>query len=147
MMHAISEELLCSQGNLTLSKFESSKMSHKGQYQTCPICWCGDQPHKGTASYRQYLRSHCFHKAAWPWASFKVQKGHTKVNIKLIWDYDVEYTTIKLQLDTEELLHSQGPSGCCLSTGPVIDRQPPASQRQYPSSLRGWGVKIYIEDT
>ncbi len=30
-MHATTEELLCSHGNLTLSKFEISKMLHKGQ--------------------------------------------------------------------------------------------------------------------
>ncbi len=33
------------------------------------------------------------------WGSLKVQNGHTKVNIKLIQDFDVENTTIKLQLD------------------------------------------------
>ncbi len=50
--------------------------------------------------YWQFLQSYRFHKAAWPWASVKVQKSHTKINIKLVQDFDVENTTIKLQLDT-----------------------------------------------
>ncbi len=53
--------------------------------------------------YWQFLQSYRFHKAAWPWASLKVQKGHTKINIELIRDLDVENTTIKLQLDTGNL--------------------------------------------
>ncbi len=60
-------------------------------------------PHKVTASCKQYLRSYCIHKGAWPWASLKVQKDHTKINIKLIRDFDVENTTIKLQLATSNL--------------------------------------------
>ncbi len=32
-------QLSCSQDNLTLSKFESSKRSHKGQYRTFPRFW------------------------------------------------------------------------------------------------------------
>ncbi len=53
--------------------------------------------------YWQFLQSYRFHKAAWPWATLKVQKGHTKINIELIRDFDVENTTIKLQLDTGNL--------------------------------------------
>ncbi len=47
----------------------------------------------------QLLQSYYVHKATWLWAILKVQKGHTKVNIELIQDFDVENTTIKLQLD------------------------------------------------
>ncbi len=54
MIHVIAEELTCSQGKLTLSKFESSKC-------------------------------------------------HTKVNINLVQDFDVENIAIKLQLDTGNL--------------------------------------------
>ncbi len=90
MMHAIPEELLCLQGKLTLSKFKSSKRSHKSQYQTPLICWYDEHPHKVTESYKQYLRSYHVHKAAWPQASLKVQKGHTKINIKLGWNFDEE---------------------------------------------------------
>ncbi len=68
-----------------------------------PICWCEEHPHKVTALYKQYLRSYRVHKAAWPWASLKVQKCHTKINIELIRDFDVENTTIMLQLDTGNL--------------------------------------------
>ncbi len=77
MLHAIPEEL-CSQGYLTLSKFDSSKRLHKGLYHTHSIYWCGEHPHNVTASYRQYLRSYCIHKVAWAWGSLKVQKSHTK---------------------------------------------------------------------
>ncbi len=48
----------------------------------------------------QFLRSYCVHKATWPCTSLKVPKGHTKVNIKLIWYVDVENIPIKLQHHT-----------------------------------------------
>ncbi len=41
------------------------------------------------------------------WSRLKVQKGHTKVNIKLIQDFDVKKITVNLE-NTEELSHSQG---------------------------------------
>ncbi len=44
--------------------------------------------------------SYCFHKTAWPWASLKGQKSHTKANVKLIRDFYVENIHIKLQYDT-----------------------------------------------
>ncbi len=40
------------------------------------------------------------HKAIWTWASLKFQKGHTKVNIKLVWDTNEEKIPTKLQHDT-----------------------------------------------
>ncbi len=52
--------------------------------------------------YWQFLQSYRVHNAAWHWASLKVQKGHTKINIELIRDIDVE-NTIKLHLDTGNL--------------------------------------------
>ncbi len=51
----------------------------------------------------QFLQSYRVHKAAWPWASLKVQKGHTKVNVKLVRDFYVENIHIKLQHDTGDL--------------------------------------------
>ncbi len=62
MMHAIAEELTCSQGNVTLSKFESSKRSHKGQYQTSPRFSCREHPYKVTTLYRQSMKSYHVHK-------------------------------------------------------------------------------------
>ncbi len=44
--------------------------------------------------------SYYIHKATWPWASFKVQNGHTKVNDKLIWDFEGNNLPIKVQNDT-----------------------------------------------
>ncbi len=79
-----------------------SKRSAKGQHQTCQRFWCGEYLCKIMKRYWQFLQSYRFHKAAWPWASLKVQKGHTKINIELIHDFDVE-NTIKLQLDTGNL--------------------------------------------
>ncbi len=52
MMHAIPEELLYSQGNLTLHKFEISKRLQTSQYRTHPICWCEEHPHRVTALYK-----------------------------------------------------------------------------------------------
>ncbi len=42
-------------------------------------------------------------KATWPWVSLRVQKGHTKVNITLLVDFDVENIPIKLSDDTGNL--------------------------------------------
>ncbi len=36
------------------------------------------------------MQIYCVHKAAWHWASLKVQKGHTKVNVELVRDFYVE---------------------------------------------------------
>ncbi len=44
----------------------------------------------------QVLQSYRVHKASWPWASSKVQKGHTKVSVELVQDFDVENIPIKL---------------------------------------------------
>ncbi len=52
--------------------------------------------------YWQFLQSYRYHKAAWPWASLKVQKGHTKVNVELVWDFYVENIHVKLH-DTGNL--------------------------------------------
>ncbi len=38
--------------------------------------------------------------AIWTWPSSKGQKGQTKVNIKIIRDFDVENISVKLQNDT-----------------------------------------------
>ncbi len=48
----------------------------------------------------QFLRSYRVHKATWPWASFKVKKEHTNVNIELVQDVDVENIPITLQHHT-----------------------------------------------
>ncbi len=40
----------------------------------------------------QFLQSYRVRKAAW--ATLKVQKDHTKINIELIWYFDVENTII-----------------------------------------------------
>ncbi len=45
----------------------------------------------------QFLRSYCVHKATWPWASLKVQKGHKKVIIERIQYVDVKNISIKLK--------------------------------------------------
>ncbi len=50
----------------------------------------------------QFL-SYRIHKAAWPGGGLKLQQGHAKVNIELIQSFDVENTTIKLQLDTTNI--------------------------------------------
>ncbi len=36
----------------------------------------------------------------WTWPSSKGQKGQTKVNIELVWDFDVENISVKLRNDT-----------------------------------------------
>ncbi len=72
---------------------EQTSKSNSSNILICKVTtWC-----------MKLLRSWRVHKATWPWASLKVQKGHIKVNIELIQDVYVENTTIKLQLDTGNL--------------------------------------------
>ncbi len=88
MMHAIAEELTCSQGNLTLSNLESSKRSHKGQHRTCLRFWCAEYYYQVTTWYRQFMKSYHIHRVLPDAACLKVYKGHTKVKIKLGWNSD-----------------------------------------------------------
>ncbi len=44
----------------------------------------------------QLLKSYHIHKATWPWASLNVQKDDTKVNVKHVWDIDMENIRIKV---------------------------------------------------
>ncbi len=71
----------------------------------------------------------------------KVQKCHTKVNVEHVQDFYVENIHVKLEHDTGNLRR-------------VITftrfRTPPAhppvgAQATIPSSLRGWGVKMFLE--
>ncbi len=80
--------------------FQKSKRSAKGQHRICPRFWCGKYLCKVTKWCMQFLRSYCVHKATWPWASLKVQKGYTKVIIELFQYADVKITPIKLEHHT-----------------------------------------------
>ncbi len=67
--------------------------------------------------YWQFLQIYRFHKAACPWASLKVQKGHTKINIEfiVIFMWRILLSSYNLiQAIYEELLRSQGPPRCCV---------------------------------
>ncbi len=119
-MHGIQEGLSCSKANLIVHKFERSKWL-KGQngHTKVNIELVQYVDVKNIIIHAILRSSFWVHKAAWPWGSLKVLKGLTKVNIELVQDFHVDYTIIKLQLDKaiyEELLHSQGPSGCRLPT-------------------------------
>ncbi len=89
--------------HLNMTYFKRSKRSDKGQYRTHPRFWCGEYLCKIIKWYMQFLQSCRVHKAAWRLASLKVQKGHTKVNVELIWDFYVENIYVKLQHDTGNL--------------------------------------------
>ncbi len=83
----------------------------------------------------QLLRTYHVHKTIWPWASLKIHKGHTKVNVKLIRDFDVDHITINLQHDKPiYCVHRVPDAARHLSTYPPM-------QQHYPSSLRGLSVK------
>ncbi len=59
----------------------------------------------------QLLRTYHVHETTLPWASLKIHKGHTKVNVKLVQYFDVKNIPINLQhvkAIYEQLLHSQG---------------------------------------
>ncbi len=104
MVQVSSDALSYSQGaaiwTLPCSKV---KRSEKGQHRSCPRFWCGEYLCKITKGYWQFLQSYRVHNAAWPWASLKVRKGHTKFNVKLIQDFYVENIHVKLQHDTRNL--------------------------------------------
>lgn len=80
----------------------------------------------------QFLRSYFIHKAAWPWTNLKVPKGHTRsMSISseiLMWKTSLKFNMI--QAIYKELSHSQDAARHCL-----------LRQWQYPSNLRGGGVK------
>ncbi len=78
------------------------------QRSTSNFRWNSDEENittcKVTTWCRQILRHHHIHKelhhaAIWLWPNSKGQKGQTKVNIKLVQDYDVENISVKLQHD------------------------------------------------
>ncbi len=86
-----------------MTYFKRSKRSDKGQHRSRQRFWCGEYLCKITKRYRQFLQSYSVHKEAWPWASLKVRKGHTKFNVALIRDFYVENIHVKLQHDTGNL--------------------------------------------
>ncbi len=89
--------------HLNMTHFKRSKRSDKGQHRTRPRFWCGEYLCKITNCYKQFLQSYHVHKAAWYWASLKVQKDHTKVNVEFFRDFYVENIHVKLQHDTGNL--------------------------------------------
>ncbi len=118
--------------------FKMSIRLDKGQHRNCLRFWCWEYLCNVTTWCMQLLRTYHVHKTTWLWASLKVHKGHTKVNVKLIRDFDVENISINLQHDKaiyEMLSCSQG----CRHFPPLVTCPP--RQWQYPSSLRVWGVK------
>ncbi len=105
MIQANFDALSYSQGaarcwHLNMTSF---KRSDKRQHQTRPRFWCGEYLCKITKRYWQFLQSYHVHKAAWHWASLKVLKRHTKVNVEPVRDNYVENIQIKLQHDTSNL--------------------------------------------
>ncbi len=77
--------------------------------------WCGkEHPCKVTTWCMQFLRSYPIHKAAWPWVSLKVQRGHTKI----ILHFDVEYISTKIH-DAGNLWRVITFTKCCRTTSHV----------------------------
>ncbi len=79
MMQANSDALSYSQRDarccpLNMTLFKRSKRSDKGHHWTCLRFWCGEYLCKITKRYWQFLQSYHVQKAAWLWASLKVQK-------------------------------------------------------------------------
>ncbi len=103
-MQANPEESSRLQSSLTLSYTESSKRLQRDQHKTWLKFWCEKNTCKATTWYMQFLRSYCIHKSfIWFRIILKVWKGHTKINIEPVQDFDVQNTTNKLQLDTGNL--------------------------------------------
>ncbi len=105
-----------SQGPPRCCLLESLKRSHKGQDQTWLKFWWVEhhslysynmiQANSDALSYSQGAGNSCrvivFTRQLDLELVWKFKK-FTKINIKLIWDFDVENTAIKLQLDTGNL--------------------------------------------
>ncbi len=70
-----------------------------GQNQICLWFWCGKHTCKNY-NMKQVTLEELSHS---PWAGWKVQKGHTKVNIEYGWEVDVEYIRAQLKHDTSNL--------------------------------------------
>ncbi len=110
---------------------QNVRKSNKCQHPPCPRFWFGKYLCKVTTWCIQLLRTYRVHKTTWPWASLKVHKGHMKVNVKFICDFDVDNITINLQHDkTIYWVHRVPDAAHHLSACTP-------SQWQYPSSLRG----------
>ncbi len=121
--------------HLNITYFKRLKRSNKGQHRTHPRFWCGEYLCKITKWCRQFLQSYRVHEEAWPWASLKIQKGHTKVNVELVRDFYIENICVKLQHDTGNLWRvivftkfQKPPAARC---------PPPAQATTIPFSLRG----------
>ncbi len=98
MMQANSDALSYSQEAARCYHLNTTyfKRSDKGQHRTPLRFWYREYLWKITKWYRQFLQSYRVHKTARSWASLKVQKGHTKVNVELVWDFYVENIHVKL---------------------------------------------------
>ncbi len=103
----LSVELTCSQGNLTLNKFESSKKSHKGQHRTHPRFWCGDY-------YCQVITWYGNPSRRWPIESLNwSHKGQHQTCWKFWWVEDHSlYSYNMMQANSETISDSQGPARC-----------------------------------
>ncbi len=71
------------------SKGQRSKLNSSETLLLRTSTWC-----------MQLLTSYHIPKAAWPWASLKVQKGHTTVRFTLDQEFDVENIPRGLQQNT-----------------------------------------------
>ncbi len=99
-----------------------------------PRFWNRDNFCKVTR-WLQFLSCYCIHWVGWPWVVLKVQIGHTKVNIELIQDFDMDkyqVTTWYMQFAKSSNVHKIPDAG----------HHPP--RQQYPSTLRGWRVEMAV---
>ncbi len=147
MMQTHSEALSYSQGaarccHLNMPYFKRWKRLDKGQHQTRLRFLCGEYPWKITKRYRQFLKSYSVQKAAWPWASLKVWKGHTKVNVELVRDFYVENIHVKLQHDTGNLRTVIAFTR--FRTLPTTRWPPPAQATTIPFTQRGLRSKKVV---
>ncbi len=73
------------------------------------------------------MRTYHVHKTTLPWVSLKIHKGHTKVNVKLVQDFDIENIPINLQhYIYEQLSHSQDAARHLSAHPPRQQQYPPA---------------------
>ncbi len=63
---------------------------HRVQHWTLAKYWCGELSCRVLKGSKHSLKGYHANNISWTWPSLKGHKGNRKVNIKIIWDIDVE---------------------------------------------------------
>ena len=82
-----------------LTYFTRSQGSYKGQYRTHPRFWYQKHLCEIWKQSGYFFMSYRVHKQSWPWPICQGHRGHTRVNIELVRDFDPRKTSVKFESD------------------------------------------------